>query len=167
MKPLFLTALLSLMFAPAFAGNEGPQAAPPNPGPAVIAEFSVGGGLRPPSSPYAISVTIDSAGVVRYVEEYGGGRDKSRKVAVLSADTLASLEAHVEAVQSGELKDPNPKRPGCVDAPSSDYQVIKKSGERIGIAARRACKDYEKEDATEADVAVIKALDAAWVFAHL
>ena len=169
MKNLVMIALISLLATRSFAGNDGPQATPmPQPAVPDIAQYSVSIGFQSnPNMPFAVSISVNAEGRVRYTEHFRPGRVVNKEVAVLSKELTARLKASVAAIKPGKMVDPSPNDPGCYDAPTVTYQAIQASGERITLAQTHRCKGYEKENATDADKAVVEALNSLKDLAHL
>ena len=162
MKKL-LVSLALLVGSSAFAGNEGPQAAPDQP--QVIARVVVGSFFVPPGRPVSTSVTISTAGAVVRTDSWMDGRSKTVAVATLSPEITAKLVKASAAVQPGELVDPNPSEPSCQDAPSTTYYAVK--NQEIAIGARQGCKDLYKENSSDADMLLKSALEAALNLSYL
>jgi hypothetical protein len=162
-----LLGLIVLTSVSAFAGNEGPSAAPQLP-PPIVAKVQIASFFHPPDSPDTVRVEIAANGKVTRTEVYMRQNNKVvvKQIAKLAPSVIKSLIEHANKVVAGELKDPNPKEPGCMDAPSITYTAINQSGE-IDIAERQACKEMEKENATFEDQAVRSALDAALDLSNL
>ena len=63
------------------------------------------------------------------------------------------------SVKPGELVDPQPNHPGCMDAPSFQYVVEAPQG-RIVIWAKEECKTMTRKNATAADTEIMQILSA-------
>lgn len=148
-----IAMLLTVTTLAAWAGNEGPSAMPPRPQ-TIIAQVVSGGGFAPPSVPVRWTVDIMSNGDVQATESYRDGHTDVKLLAVLSADVLANLKVLVQSTKAGELVDPNPSQPGCMDAPSTTYYSILNDGTKIAIAGSERCKELERKDATGSDYTI-------------
>lgn len=150
MKTQILAMLLVLSTLTAQAGNEGPQAAP-KPPPKMIAQVVTGGGFAPPSVPVRRTIDVLADGQVQSTESYRDGHTVTKALAKLSKGVLSKLQAIVTATQAGELVDPNPQNPGCMDAPSITYYAILANQTKIAVASVEQCKQLERADASSGD----------------
>jgi hypothetical protein len=160
MKKMIFSILTLVFVSSAFAGNEGPQAAPIAPKPAVVAERRMSGGFfAPPDVPYVRSLQILENGDVNKVEFYRNVADPvTVLVYKLTNAQIARLQNLVAGVQEGKMIDPQPEEHGCMDAPLFE-DVVYKAGTRIVIAQKFNCKDMVHDNATVADTKVIQALN--------
>jgi hypothetical protein len=166
MKNLFcIMSLILSMSLLAHAGNEGAQAGPMPPQ-IVIAKVSIGGGFAPPSVPSSRVIEILNNGMVQQVYYYQNNVPKVMPLTELSQSVLKGLTAVLDRVQVGTLQDPNPVDPGCVDAPSTTYAVVR-NGQTIAVAQRMNCKEYVKSPATQDDQTVKDTLDALLKISNL
>src|SRR4051812_38534656 len=86
MKKLILSQLLlaaMLVSTSAFAGNEGPNAAP-KPPPVVIAKATTYIGFRPPNMAGKVEISIKSDGSMTKTESYDDGHQDVRELGTLS-----------------------------------------------------------------------------------
>lgn len=151
MKTLILAMLLTVTTLTARAGNEGPQAAPVQPKPQIIAQVIQGGGMRPPNVPHSISIDILANGQVQETQNYQDGKVKVRALAKLAPAVLAKIKSLVSEIKDGELVAVEPDAPACMDAPGTTYIAIHADGQQAKISATYGCKDYQKADAVSAD----------------
>lgn len=162
MKKMFLSMLVMAFASFSFAGNEGPQAAPELPTP-VIAERTLSGGFFvAPGSPYAYSIQILIDGTVvktEWIRGEGKDEEKYSVITTLSSNRLKTLRKLIKSIQPGDMYDPNPKDPRCQDAPMS-RDLVHKNGVQIEIAKNAGCKKFARQNATSADLRIIKILDA-------
>jgi hypothetical protein len=159
MKKIML-GLLMLTSVSAFAGNEGPNAAPQLPPIPVVATVQIASFFHPPGSPDTIRVEIMKDGQILRTEVYRDQKVITKQVATLSHELSRAIDAAVSKVKPGKLIDPNPKSPGCMDAPSVNYSVTSDNG-KIDIGATVACKEMIKDNGDENDGLVRRALEAA------
>ena len=167
MKAQCLAVLFSLITHSAFAGNEGPQAAPQPLPPKIIAQVISGSGFASPSSPITSTVDILADGRVQATEIFRDHNIKVKELAVLSAEVLAKLKALIQSTRAGKLVDPSPQSPACMDAPSTNFYAILASGERIAVGGIEACKKMEKENGTSSDAQIMEILQGFWSLANL
>jgi hypothetical protein len=148
-----------LVFAfSAKAGNEGAQAAPQPQDPVLAEYIAAGGFFVPPGSVASKQYQILQSGTVQLVSWIRGEQSpKVETLKQLSTEELALCNNLVEAIEPGELVDPNPESPGCMDAPSFRYVVHSSKGE-ITIWEKFNCKVMDRPAATEADSAIMKIL---------
>ncbi len=169
MKNLILALALCLVATPSLArdGNDGPNAAQEaRSAPKIIAQVSIGAMFVPHDHPKGESVSVKDNGDVEHTLYWFNGKTKVKIIAKLSNATLAKLKANVNAVSKGEVVDPNPELPGCMDAPTTTY-LANTNGVLLAIEQRIDCKDFRKTDANEADAAVVKTLKALMDLAEL
>jgi hypothetical protein len=150
MKTQFLALVLILSSLTAFAGNEGPQAAPVLP-PKLIAQLVTGSGFGPPSMPAVSTINVLENGKVQATDRYRDGHVTVEELAQLSPMVLAKLQTLVNSTVAGELVDPSPEFPGCMDAPSTTYYAILADGTKIAVAGQQQCKELQKSNATSSD----------------
>ena len=157
MKSQCLALLLSLTTLTAWAGNEGPQAAPTLPS-QVLAEMVIGSGFGPPDMPFSTTIDIMKDGRVQEIQTFRMNRTVITELATLAPDTLAKLNKTVQSTKKGNIVDPDPKVPSCMDAPTTMYFAILNSGERIELGASEGCKEMRKDNATYGDKQIQKIL---------
>ncbi|MGZ3650160.1 MAG: hypothetical protein ACXWSC_03160, partial [Bdellovibrionota bacterium] len=142
MKALILLALTASLNA--FAGNDGPSAMPPAPGPMprayVVAEYHMSCGFMCPDGRYN-GVTIESDGTVTRIEG-ANGQEKRTVLAALSTEATLKLIKEADALPDGKLVDDSAGKPECMDAPSSTYKVTRSTGKDLEIGGRFGCHNY-------------------------
>jgi hypothetical protein len=153
---LFLTLGLNLS---TFAGNEGPQAIPKQPG-MLVAESVVGIPFGPPSYPKSIRYQIYSSGYTQVVKKTSDGKaDTITALKPFSTEEMRAMISDIKEIVPGPLFDPNPSMPGCMDGPSQVYKVYPSTKSEIDISSRFACKTNSRKNANQADADLIKILD--------
>jgi hypothetical protein len=159
MKTL-LTLVLVAFALTAKAGNDGPQASPPAPV-TVLAEYSISGGLFvPPGYPSAYRYQILTDGLVQVKTYIQGQNDPTtRRLKKLSPRHLAHIEALVQAIEPGDMVDPNPNEPGCQDGPTFTYMVYKADA-KIIIGQNYNCKELSRPNGGDADKELMRILAA-------
>lgn len=156
MKTL-ITFLLALGFSfQAMAGNEGPQATAQRPA-KLIAEAMVNIFFAPSTYPRTIQHQIFSNGYTQVVKTMRDGELSVQALKPFSEEEMRAIKANVADIVPGAFFDPNPNRPGCMDAPTETYKVFSKKG-KIQIFKRFACKTQSRENANDADADMIKIL---------
>jgi hypothetical protein len=166
MKAQMIAAILVLMTTAAWAGNEGPQATQDLPN-KLIAQMSISSGFIPDWMPHTRNINIDVKGVVTATKTFQGGRTEVQKLARLAPEVLKNLKSKVESTLVGDLKEVDPEQPMCTDAPSTTYYAIHADGLKVAVAGKAGCKDFSKENATEADYMVKNALEGLSLLASL
>ncbi|HVK60141.1 MAG TPA: hypothetical protein VM432_01275 [Bdellovibrionales bacterium] len=166
MKTLFLSLML-LASSAAFAGNEGPQAAPVPPPNPTVAKASVHSFFTPQDSAKTTIVEVLRSGQVKLSLQYfDASRNKTSNMLRLSPELTRKIVALVAKVEAGKLVDPTPEDPGCFDAPYTSFKAVKDNGQEIEIAANSACKHMLKQPRNGADAElerILKSLlDLAW-----
>jgi hypothetical protein len=157
-----LLSLVLFVFAlSAKAGNEGAQAAPGLPNPTVLAEcIEFTGFMAPPDYPINVHYQILTDGTVQVQSWKRNQKDPEvRVLKKLSQDKVAQIDDLVQSIEPGEMVDPNPGAPPCMDGGSRKYVVYSLEGE-ITIAETIACKKMIRPNATEADEAMIVTLNS-------
>lgn len=150
MKKNLLIMLITFVSKFSFATTDGLQASSPKP-PAVIAEVQVIVAFGPPDSPRSQSVEILDNGTVQEKLVFQDQKIKIQKLATLASQVLRKVSIAVESTLPGELFDINPDQPVCMDAPTTVYYAIKKSGEKIAIAKQMQCHEFAKTNGTSSD----------------
>ncbi len=103
----------------------------------VLAEVSVGGGLRAPNNCGTHKITVDDSGFVTG----SSCNDGYIQLAKLSHKVVLKLTAQINSIEISALEKPN--RLGCMDAPSTFYSVAQHGGAMKPIAANVNCIDLE------------------------
>jgi hypothetical protein len=83
---------------------------------------------------YSTIVTKD--GQVTYVDN----KNKKTEIAKLAPNAVLNLLKKIQEVQPGELV-PESDGPGCMDAPSTGYFVVKADGSEIQVAEHANCQN--------------------------
>lgn len=149
MKISLLSFVLALTAVPAFAATDP-----------IIAQQVVSIGYRPPQVPGEVIVSVSVSGKVVETSKYDDGKVEKVDIATLSAPVLNHLKAKIAAVQPGDLIDPNPKDPPCMDAPSVIYEVAAADGTMTKVGAAYGCKELAKKDYPQADAEIVSQLKA-------
>lgn len=136
---LFTVSALTASAQKGKDGNEGPQAILPQ-SPA-IAQVITSGGLF---ASFYETVEILADGTVQMKKMVNGQNIVIQNLATLAPSVLDKVKTIVESTQKGKLVDNDPSAPGCMDAPSITYYSIKSNGQKIAIAGKVNCKDYER-----------------------
>jgi hypothetical protein len=166
MKTQMIALLLTVATLTARAGNDGPQAAPSQPK-QIVAQVVTGGGFAPDYVPVRSTVDILSTGEVQATDSYRDGHTAIKLIATLAPDVLTNIKSLAESIRAGEMVDPNPSSPGCMDAPSTIYYAIKNDGTKIAIAQNEQCKQYERKEANSGDYVIKNVLQGMISLAQL
>lgn len=164
-KTIALILMLAFGFT-AKAGNEGAQAAPMPPA-TVLAEYIVNGGFFvPPNSPVTRRYQILSNGVAQEVVLYNSNKAPTTSLLKnLSTRELESIKSYIKTVKPGELYDPNPEAPGCMDAPGMRYTIYQDTT-AIVIAQVQDCKEMARQNVSIADGRIVQILSEIAQLAH-
>lgn len=160
MKNLILALALCLSAVPAFAGNDGPNAAP-SMRPQTIAKAEVMAMFTAPGSANYTSVEVLADGEVVLTRKYAGQQTKTdvSLFATLDGKVVASLVQDIKALSAGKPVDTSPGTDGCMDAPSLRYSTLS-NGVETELASRMDCKDFKKPNENEADARVLRFLES-------
>lgn len=158
MKALFSLLLVLAFSFSAFAGNEGPQAAPKQQE-KMIAELSVVVMFGNPSLPWFYSYQIYANGYTQLVTQMRDSKEKKIKaLKPYRRKDAQEIRDLVKEIVPGKLFDGNPTRPSCMDAPTTNMRVLSNNQE-IMIAQYAGCKAMNRENRSHADEKMINILN--------
>lgn len=150
MKSLALALLL------AFTASANASQTTVNP---IVAQMVVSIGFRPPESPREVVISISARGNVVETSTYDDGRAEKIALLKLGPAIMKQLTTNIAAVVPGEVVDPNPDMPSCMDAPYIKYEIVSSNGTTSKLAERIACKELYKAGNPQADAQIVNLLE--------
>jgi hypothetical protein len=117
----------------------------------------------PPTEPQRRTVAIRTDGAVTLTLEWLDGRRTTEELSHLSTNVTERLRELVHKVRPGQMRDADPSRQPCVDAPSTVYLASPSfdTNPEVMLAQFMNCKQYYKENMTQDEMNVRRALDSA------
>ena len=78
---------------------------------------------------------------------------------------LANIKSYIKTIKPGDLYDPTPEAPGCMDAPSMSYTIYQ-NNTAIVIAQVEACKEMARQNVGIADGRIVQILSEIAQLVH-